>query len=178
MRKILPLLLAACVSATATAVAAPADVVSEMRFGLLRHDAGIFGNHKEPGLDVNGELLFIAPDLFEAIGAPRPQLGVTVNTAGQTSQAYAGLAWTWDFAPSFFAEASLGAAIHDGNLDKSDPARKALGSRVEFRESVSLGWRIDDAVSLSLFLDHISNAGLARYNGGMDGIGIRIGYRF
>lgn len=162
----------------AAAAAEPAGIVSELRFGLLRHDAGIVSHHKEPGVDVNGEVLFVSPDFLEAIGAPRPHLGVEVNSEGQTSQAYVGLSWTWDFHPSFFLEGSLGAAVHNGNLDKYDPVRKALGSRVLFRESVSLGMRINEQLSLSLFVDHISNAGLARYNGGMDGLGLRIGYRF
>jgi len=171
-------LLAAAPCRAEDTVVAEDAVVSEVRLGALRHDAGIFGNHKEGGVDGNAEILFTAPDILDVIGAPRPHLGIEVNSRDNTDQVYAGLTWSFDIVSNVFVEFSEGGSLNNGYLDKSNVDRKALGSHLLFRESLSLGWRLDDHSDLSVMLDHISNAGLARYNGGMDGLGLRYGYRF
>jgi lipid A 3-O-deacylase len=56
--------------------------------------------------------------------------------------------------------------------------RKALGSRVLFHVPLELGWRWGRRNSVSLYSCHISNAGLAEENEGLDNIAIRYGYRF
>ncbi|HSV28059.1 MAG TPA: acyloxyacyl hydrolase, partial [Candidatus Omnitrophota bacterium] len=79
------------------AFATPAQAgIDEIRLGLLDHDVGVFGGEHESGYDVNGEVLFESPGFLAPIWAPRPHVGVYVNTTGDTSQAYAGLTWTWD----------------------------------------------------------------------------------
>lgn len=171
MRKLLPVLL--------VLAAFPAQAgVSEARLGLMAHDVGVFGAQKEDGLDGNIELLFDAPAWLEPAWAPRPHLGLTVNGSGDTSQAYAGLSWSWQPVERWFVEVSLGGAVHDGKLSTSDRDRKELGSRVLFRESLSLGFQIDERNSLMVTLDHISNANLAGNNEGLDTFGLRWGYRF
>jgi lipid A 3-O-deacylase len=152
--------------------------VSEVRLGGMYHDAGVFGTRKEKGEDVNAEILFTSPNFLASIWAPRPHLGTTINTVGDTSQVYAGLTWSFNLWKSLFLELSEGGSLNNGNLDKRDPNRKDLGSNVLFRESASLGWKFDDHNSLSIMLDHISNAGLAKYNGGMETVGLRYGYHF
>jgi lipid A 3-O-deacylase len=72
----------------------------------------------------------------------------------------------------------LGSAVHDGNLGPTEPDRKALGARVLFHIPLEVGVRLDARQSLSVYFEHTSNAGTTRYNEGMDGIGIRYGYRF
>ena len=72
----------------------------------------------------------------------------------------------------------LGAAIHGGNLNPTEPDRKALGSRVLFHIPFELGYRWDDHQSLSVYFEHTSNGNTARYNEALDNIGIRYGYRF
>ena len=170
------------VAAMVMPVPASADqgpaILSELRTGVMLHDAGIITNHKENGADANLEVLFTSPRLLDAIGTPRPHLGASVNTLGLTDQAYAGLTWHWDVTPRFFGEFSFGPGLNNGKLNKEDPERKALGSPVNLRESLSAGWQITAHNSLSVMFDHISNGGLARYNGGMDGLGLRWGYRF
>jgi lipid A 3-O-deacylase len=76
-----------------------------------------------------------------------------------------------------FSGFGLGAAVHDGPLDER-PNRKALGKRVLFHIPAEIGWRLDRHNSLSLYFEHVSNAGLADRNHGMDNIGVRYGYRF
>ena len=56
--------------------------------------------------------------------------------------------------------------------------RKAFGSRVLFHIPVELGYRFDQHNSLSVYFEHMSNAGLASSNEGMDFLGMRYGYKF
>lgn len=152
--------------------------LSEARVGIMAHDVGVFGVRKEDGIDGNVELLFQSPAFLEPLWAPRPHMGLSINTGGDTSQAYAGLSWSWTPVERWFIEFSLGGSVHDGKLSTFDRDRKELGSRVLFRESLSLGFHIDRKHSLMVTLDHISNANLAEYNEGLDTFGLRWGYRF
>ncbi len=153
--------------------------VSEFRFGGMYHDPGIFGNRKEKGEDINGEILFNSPDFLSSVWAPRPHLGGSVNDIGYTSQVYAGLTWSFTLWRSLFFDFSEGPSLNDDTkLGKEDRNHKDLGSHILFREQVSLGWKFDNHNSLSVMLDHISNAGLADHNGGMETIGLRYGYHF
>ncbi len=152
--------------------------VEEIRLGLSLHDIGFLGNDKEEGMDAVAELLFRSPVLLAAIGSPRPHLGIAVNSVGDTSQLYAGLTWTFEPVNRLVLEVSLGGAIHDGQLNGDDLDRKQLGARVLFRETVAVGYRLDDRNRLLLVFDHESNARLARHNEGLNNIGLRWGYRF
>lgn len=153
-------------------------VLSEVRVGALVHDVGFLGSDKEDGIDLNAELLFVSPDILDIVLAPRPHLGVSANTEGNTSQIYAGLAWDWNFRGPFFVEGTLALALHDGELDIESRREKALGCRVLFRESVSLGVRFRGHHSLSVMLAHISNADICDDNEGLATVGLRYGYRF
>jgi lipid A 3-O-deacylase len=156
------------------------DVFSEVRVGYLANDVGLTGPTYETGENVNLEMLFQSPDgLLESVFAPRPYLGASINNEGATSQVYLGLNWQLDLpVPHVFGSLGLGATIHDGELAPDFEDRKALGSRLLFREAVELGARIGERHSLSLMFDHISNASMANYNEGLDSFGIRYGFRF
>ena len=163
----------------------PGRFIDELKIGLLRHDAGIFGSNKEDGADVNLEARFASPDFLSALFAPRPHLGVSINTAGDTNQVYAGLTWTiplfrglFSTTDSLYLDASIGGAAHDGKLDTDAPDRKSLGSRFLFRESLELGYSFTPSQSVSIMLDHVSNANLANRNEGLDNLGIRYGIKF
>ena len=162
--------------------AAPAQaerhILSEIRGGLYAHDIDFWSFNREEGVDVNAELLFVSPALLEPIWSPRPHLGVTLNTAGDTSHAYGGLTWTYDLPRGFFVDGNLGLSAHNGKLDTSDDERKSLGSSVLFRLGAALGYNITEKVNVSLQFEHMSNAYLADENEGMDNAGIRLGYRF
>lgn len=159
--------------------------IDEVRVGLLAHDVGIGGHDKESGEDFNLEVLFPTPRLLVALGQPRPHIGASINTNRDTDQYYFGLTWTLTvieglFRPQdgLFVALSLGGAAHNGRLGESDPDRKALGSRLLFRESVEIGYRLDRWISVSVMLDHVSNARLADHNEGLTSIGGRLGFRF
>ncbi|MDH5748920.1 MAG: acyloxyacyl hydrolase [Rhodospirillales bacterium] len=160
--------------------ASSGKIFSEIRLGVLWHDEGPFSHRKEEGVDGNIEILFASPRWLDFIGSPRPHVGGSFNSAGDTNQAYLGLTWDWSFWKGAFAEFSLGGAIHDGETDQGSAPldRKELGCPVLFRESIGLGWRFQNRHSISLHLDHISNAKLCDTNEGLENVGIRYGYMF
>jgi lipid A 3-O-deacylase len=102
---------------------------------MLAHDVGLFDRHVEAGADLNFETLFTSPDFLSVIGSPRPHLGGSVNSAGNTDQGYFGLTWGITLMPNLFgsgdglfAKGSLGGAIQDGYTNSAPPGRKTLGS--------------------------------------------------
>ena len=179
------LLTAAAAFVLVASTAEAASVIDELKLGVLDHDAGVFGTTRESGVDLNAELRFVSPSFLSPIFAPRPHLGIHVNTAGDTNQLYFGLTWSFTLfreilsaGDGIFIDASLGGSVHDGKLDTTDTDRKSLGSRILFRESVELGYRFLERHSVSVMLDHVSNANLADRNEGLDTLGVRYGLKF
>jgi lipid A 3-O-deacylase len=176
-KKIALLLFAAVLAAPAQGHAA-AGILDEVKVGAIAHDVAIGAHREESGVDINGELLFVSPDFLSVIWAPRPHLGISVNSDGGNSYGYFGLTWTGNFLTSFFADLGLGGAVHTGPDISSDPHHKGLGTRFLFHESVELGYRLTQQHSLALYLDHISNARLGNRNPGITNIGLRYGFAF
>lgn len=157
--------------------------ISEVKVGVLSHDIPLFGSNKEEGADLNGEVLFESPAFLKWAYSPRPLVGFDLNLSGDTSAIYIGLGWNFDLVKTadgsaLFIAPALGGAWHDGKIDKESQDRKALGSSILFREGLDIGWRFSGGVSVSAFLDHISNASLAEHNEGLTNGGVRIGYKF
>jgi lipid A 3-O-deacylase len=175
-------MLVAALPATAPA---QTQVVDEFKFGVLAHDIGLFDKPVESGADINFEMLFTPPEFFRVIGSPRPHLGGSLNTAGNTNAGYFGLTWgitliqnLFGWGGSVFANGSLGGALQDGYTNSAPPDRKKLGSTALFRESVELGYQLTPNLSLSGFVDHMSNANLAPHNAGITDAGARLGFKF
>lgn len=62
--------------------------VSEVWFGVAHHDTGVFGSKKENSdVDLTAGVRFtpLHGALFDAIGSPRPHVGVNFNTSDDTS---------------------------------------------------------------------------------------------
>jgi hypothetical protein len=155
-------------------------LIHELRLGVMLHDVGglVSRDHKEQGFDSGMEVVF-NPRIAELFsGVIRPNLGFTWNNRGDTSKVYAGLVshWRTDGRASF--ELGFGLALHNGERESSDPHEKDLGSKLLFRSAIALGWRLTEHHELALYFDHISNAGLAHENEGMDLLGIRWGWAF
>lgn len=178
MKRVVPVLILTLVLCAWTPALAEGDIVSEVRGGVYVHDIELWSFEREDGVDVNAEVLFTSPDFLDGIFAPRPHLGITANTSGYTSHAYAGLTWEFDLTDEYFLDASLGGSVHSGELDTDDREYKSLGSRVLFRLGAALGYRLTDHVNVSLQYEHMSNAYLADPNEGMDNVGLRLGYVF
>ena len=171
-------------------------IIDEIKLGFLAADTGIGGPKVEHGLDINGEVLFTAPQWFISQGdpewlkillAPRPGIGFTANTAGGTSFGYIGLNWTADLFKNVFNDHDgvyfsfgFGGAINNSDLNGNNSAdnNKDMGSRALFHLYVELGYDITPHVNVSAFYEHYSNADLGPTNPGMNNLGMRIGYKF
>jgi lipid A 3-O-deacylase len=154
--------------------------LSEVRLGTFAHDPM---SPEKGSADLAGEILFAKP--WSAPGSnwdfllPRPSVGATINFAGKTSQAFAGLTWTYDITKSIFVEAEFGGSVNNGKTGLIVPAgHNAMGCNVSFRESASLGYRINANWNVTATIEHMSNAGLCTQNRGLTNYGARIGYSF
>lgn len=158
-----------------------APLVDEVRFGVLSSDLA----RDEDGVNLNVEVLFRRPNFYYDnklllfLLNPRLHIGGSLNTAGDTSQAYFGATWDYRLTDSLFVEGSFGGVVHDGDLKKAPGANTpALGCRVMFRESASAGIELTENLRMMVTIDHINNAGLCNFNDGLTTAGIRIGYKF
>jgi lipid A 3-O-deacylase len=156
------------------------DLVYGIRFGLLAHDVGGFWSHSraESGVDINAEIVFKKPRFEIWRGIIQPNLGVSINSQGDTSKAYGGLLGEFLFDNGYFVNSGVGLAVHDGQLESKDSNKKQLGSRVLFRIPIEFGFTISERHRISIMFDHMSNAYLANPNEGMDTVGVRYGFQF
>jgi lipid A 3-O-deacylase len=180
----LPMLLAAAGFLCAIAVFDPARAdgdffrLDEVRIGGSYHS--IEGWPNEHGADVTAEALFgregrVRPSLAEFFLKPRWHIGASLNTAGDTSQIYAGLTWDYYLTDSLFLEGTFGGAVHDGPLD--EPHRASYGCRANFRESAGVGLRLSERLRVIAEIDHMSQAQLcAERNSGLTNVGLKLGY--
>jgi len=154
--------------------------IHQVRVGVMMHDvSGLLSrNHKEDGFDSGLELVFDRKIAELWSGVIRPNLGFTWNNRGETSKAYAGVIGRWTFDSPFSFEFAFGGTVHTGERESRDPDKKELGSKLLFRSSLELGWSVAEHQQISLYYDHISNAGLAHKNQGMDLVGLRWGWTF
>lgn len=158
---------------------AAAPFFSEARLGVFVHDP--FSAEKGAA-DINGEVLF-APFGWDRVSswgwlAPRVHVGATGSFNSRTSGAYAGFTWTIDVTQSLFVEAALGGAAHSGETGADVPGRNAMGCRLAFHESASVGYRFLGGWTLMGTVEHYSNAGLCDRNRGLTNMGLRVGYVF
>jgi hypothetical protein len=158
----------------------PAGPIRAFRVGLTAHDVdGLWsGTSKEKGPDLGAEVVF-NQTLFHLFAATAyPNAGVSLNTNGDTSKVYGGFLLQWEPDSAFFFSTGLGVALHDGKRDTDSDNRKSLGSRVLFRTPIEIGYSVDRHHRIILAFDHVSNAGLASPNEGMDTLGLVYEYRF
>jgi lipid A 3-O-deacylase len=165
--------------------AARAGIIDQVKTGVLAHDIGILGSHIEGGADVVGEVLFTSPAFLSVIGSPRPTLGGSVNTDGQTDYAYLDLTWTatvWHTNPGteegLYVGGFLGGAVHDGQLREVDDHNKDLGTRALYHLGVEAGYQLTPAYSIEAYFSHLSNADASSHNPGLNNLGLRVGFKF
>ncbi|MCI4643312.1 MAG: acyloxyacyl hydrolase [Hyphomonadaceae bacterium] len=182
------------IAAAALPGIASAQLVEEVRVGALAHNICVTdckNADKEDGPNVEGELVFASPGIFDILLSPRPFLVGSANVAGNTSYAGGGLMWNFEFADGWAIEPSLGYVLHDGELEspfpQGDPRSEAfasehvfLGSRDLFRTGLALNKDFGENWGGQLLFEHLSHGqilGEGR-NQGMDSAGVRIYYRF
>jgi lipid A 3-O-deacylase len=158
--------------------AAPHPSVLEMRLAVQVHNPEFTDNDEEGGLNIGAEFLTASPQWLGWIWSPRPTAGFSLNTAGDTSAAYAGVTWDFDITGPLFVTAFFGGVVHDGETDPGKPDKRALGCPLLFRESIGLGWRLPGGDAIELAVDHMSNASLCDENDGVENLGLKYHLRF
>ena len=178
-------LIASLSLAIAIPAAAQSSWIDEGKVGVLAHDVALLGDGTEGGADIVGEVLFKSPGFLGFIGSPRPTLGISVNTNGNTDFVYADLTWTATLLEpglqpqdDIYAGFFFGGAVHDGQLDHRVDDNKALGTRALFHLGVLAGYQINPVNSIEFYFAHLSNAGLGKHNAGLNNIGARTGFKF
>ena len=175
-------------------LAAEAQLIEEVRAGVLQHNICVTdckNADKEDGPTIEGELVFASPDVFRYILQPRPYVIASVNTAGDTSYGGVGLLWNWDFADGWSFEPSLGYIIHDGETSNpfpnGSPEAEAfanenvlLGSEDLFRTGFALNRDFGENWGGQLIFEHLSHGQILGdgRNQGMDSAGVRLYWRF
>ncbi|UXN71489.1 acyloxyacyl hydrolase [Devosia neptuniae] len=165
-----------------------AGVVDELRIGVHAHsvDSTMLPfsvqnwdlGHIE---DVSFDVLFTSPDLdaFRWVGAPRPEVGATLNLGDGDSIAHLGLTWQLPvFETPFYLEGTFGAAVNDGYLTGAPEGRKNFGCRVNFYERFGVGANLSENMTATLTYEHTSNNGWCDANDGLSNFGLRVGWKF
>jgi lipid A 3-O-deacylase len=134
----------------------------------------------EEGADIAVGYRFAPIKRWHAIGSPAPYVIASLNTAGDTSFAGAGLSWTVSKG-RFYLRPAVGLVIHDGDIVRIDPVNgrnRGLGSRVLFEPEIGAGWRASERLSLEASWMHVSHGLLfGKQNPGIDMIGLRLNWR-
>jgi hypothetical protein len=176
--------------AGALAQSARAEIVDDVWVGGYAHDISDLGHGKESNTqDVQLEVDTAQPSVLRFLGAPHLNAVVSLNSAGRTDFAAAGLAWDHRLFGPLYASLQFGAGVSDGIADPPAGAagdydrshRLLLGSKVLFREAAGLDWRLPGHWQVGLQYWHASNGlilGSHRYNEGINDVGMRLGYRF
>lgn len=175
---------AASLAALAAATAAVPAAAQEAFGGIYAHevDTPLTFEVDESGADIMLGYRFGKADWLGAIGSPQPYVFGSLNTAGDTSFAGAGLSWRIEAGP-VFVRPGIGMVVHDGPDLRIDPVtgdHRELGSRVLFAPEIAVGVQLTDALAAEASWVHISHAQLfnSEQNPGIDIIGLRLSYRF
>ncbi len=166
-------------AALALAAAGAPAYGQELFGGLYVHDVdiGLTKSGIEEGVDL--ELGWRGGRIggLRAIGSPSPQAYVSLNSAGDTHFAAAGLGWK--IGGRVYLRPGIGLAVHTGP-GRAVPGDRRIdfGSRILFAPEIGLGARVSDRVSVEASWVHLSHAQLfGRQNPGLDTIGVRLNYR-
>ena len=160
--------------------AAGAGEASELFGGVHAHDVDtvLTKGGFERGVDFQigwrGERI----GALRAIGRPAPHAFISVNSAGGTNVAAAGL--SWKIGRTLYLRPGVGIAIHDrSSRAVAGDRRIDFGSRILFEPELGIGYQLSDRVSVEASWIHLSHAQLfSRQNPWLDNFGIRLNYRF
>jgi len=146
---------------------------------VAAYDTGPLTKHQYGGSSVNAEVVLPSPDVLSGIGSPRPYVGVDVSgVENAISVGYAGLTWDYHVTATLYVSGSLGGAINSAKELKHSRHTRSLGSNFGFHVGAAVGYDFSEDVTAQVYVNHFSNAYLARPNDGHETTGLRIGLRF
>jgi lipid A 3-O-deacylase len=188
-RPTLALLASAFVVAFALPSAAKADLIDEVSVAGFSHDLSDIGHGKESNsADIQIEVDTTRPPLLRVLGAPRVNAFVTLNSAGRTNSAGAGLVWDHRLFRQLYGSADFGLAVNDGLTgarlgpagDFNRQHRLLLGSHLLFREAFGLEWRFSRRWAIGAEFVHQSTGQIVSHgaNEGINDAGLKLAYRF
>lgn len=152
---------------------------AEIRIGAGLYDTGPATGHTQDGGSFNTEFLLPSPELFSAIGSPRPYIGVDfTNVSHAISVGYAGLTWDYSVTDRLYVSGSLGGAVNNAKELRNSQFTRNLGSNFGFHVGLAAGFDVTPELTAQVYVNHFSNAGLAPPNGGHETTGFWLGYRF
>lgn len=167
----------------AAAVLALAGVpaqAEEIFGGLYAHDVdtGLTKSNVEDGVDLEIGWRGARIRALRVVGSPSPQVYASLNSAGETHFAAAGV--SWKIGGTVYARPGIGLAIHTGSDGQFQrPDRIAFGSRLLFAPELGIGFQAGKRMSVEASWVHLSHAQLfSKQNPGLDTIGVRLNYRF
>ncbi|HEX8574482.1 MAG TPA: acyloxyacyl hydrolase [Allosphingosinicella sp.] len=167
-------------AAAIVAIASSPAEAGEVFGGLFAHDVdtGLTKSGFEEGVDVELGWRGGRIGALSAVGAPRPHAFVSVNSAGDTHFASAGI--SWKIGGKVYVRPGIGLAVHSGPGDVvPGDGRIDFGSRILFAPELGVGARLGERVSVEASWVHLSHAQLfGPQNPGLDTIGLRLNYRF
>jgi lipid A 3-O-deacylase len=167
---------AAAAAAAAATFAAPA-AAQEVFGGIYAHDVNwVTRSGIERGTDFELGIRGARLHALDFLGAPRPHAFVSVNSAGDTHFAAAGL--SWQIGDRVYLRPGIGVAIHTGPND-FDPANRRIyfGSRILFEPELGLGVKLTRRASVEASWVHLSHAQIfSGQNPGLDTVGLRLNY--
>jgi len=127
------------------------------------------------------DVLFRLPDVdvFRWLGSPRPAIGGVVSLSGHESLVHVGLDWHVPiFSTPFYLEAGIGLGIHNGYYDHAPPGFRNLGCNPLFHWEYGVGANLNEHVTLTAELQHMSSVGQCNPNEGVNNIGVALGWKF
>jgi len=191
----LALALAFIVAQGGAAPAANAFELDEARLGInvtgvelwtgFRPYAGL--EHLEALDTVEVQLLFTLPNdtLLAYVGNPDISVGLHGSLLGRASLAHLGLNWeTQIFDTPFFIDGTIGGAITNSTLKGASAPDRNVGCPALLYFAADLGYQLTENLSVMGTVYHASHSSLcwlidaSAPNQGLNGYGIKLGYKF
>ena len=178
----------AMIRATSAAVAALASLLAAAPVSAQEVFGGVYVHDVETPLNLSGNVEGGSDfqlgwrgermRFLKAIGSPSPHAFVSVNSAGDSHFAAAGI--SWKIGRRVYVRPGIGLAVHTGPGQVTpDDGRIDFGSRILFEPEIGVGAEISDRLSIEASWVHLSHATLfSGQNPGIDTIGLRLNYRF
>jgi hypothetical protein len=159
--------------------AAPASA-QEIFGGVYAHDVktGLTKSGIEDGVDLELGWRGGRIEALSFVGTASPHAFVSLNSAGDTHFASAGV--NWKIGNTVYLRPGVGLAVHTGpgRVVPGDN-RIDFGSRVLFAPEIGAGVQISERLSVEASWVHLSHAKIfGPQNPGLDTIGMRLNYRF